>query len=382
MLIIHGCQPYSSKPKINTLKQPLRSLLLGTLCSISLTSFAGGSSSSAYFGTIKMFSAFIKTAAGNMADGNRVVFAPNYSNAVDGNDAIKLTNPGENFGLVRSQKTLAVEARQPISNDTLFYKMTNLVQQNYLLMLVPQNLEGTASICELIDNYRNTRTVISLTDTTKLTLTVNSDPGSKAANRLMIVFREIMAGPLPVKFTSISAEKNGNAIGIQWKVENELNISSYQLERSSNGQNFISVNTTVPSSGVDGRATYQQSDLSPLSATAYYRVKAINVNGKLEYSAIVKTAAVDISKPKAITLYPNPATDRTVQVQFSNFAPGSYTIKVSNIFGQPVYTTSVKASGSNFVKAVTLPATLSKGNYSVMVIGEEGKAVTQQLVIN
>ncbi|MEP6750196.1 MAG: hypothetical protein ABJB86_20830, partial [Bacteroidota bacterium] len=69
---------------------------------------------------IKMLSSFLFTAGGTAADGNRVVFASQYSNGIDGNDAIKFTNPGENFGLLRNGSLLAVEARQPIANgDTL-----------------------------------------------------------------------------------------------------------------------------------------------------------------------------------------------------------------------------------------------------------------------
>lgn len=65
-----------------------------------------------------------------MADGNIVVFDKIFRDAIDGNDALKLTNGGENFGLKRDGKLLAIEARASVvATDMLFYNMTNLRQQ-------------------------------------------------------------------------------------------------------------------------------------------------------------------------------------------------------------------------------------------------------------
>lgn len=317
-----------------------------------------------------------------MADGNRVVFAPNYSNAVDANDAIKLTNPGENFGVLRDNKLLAVEARQPISTDTLFYRMTNLVSQTYKLVLVPQNLIGTNSICELIDNYKNTRTFISLMDTTTLDFIVTNDAGSKAVNRLMLVFGPA-AGPLPVKFTSISATQKQGSVVIQWKVEDELNVRQYEVERSENGSVFRRINNAVSSSALDGKATYSNTDMSPLATMGYYRIKAISNDGKVQYSAIVRTFASDISEIKAtIRLYPNPTADRVVQVQFMNYITGNYSIRITDMLGQMVYSASQQVTSTNFIKSIILPSTVSSGNYNVSVIGSDGQITTRQVVVN
>ncbi|MEI9934431.1 MAG: hypothetical protein WDM71_06170 [Ferruginibacter sp.] len=48
-----------------------------------------------------------------VADGNVIVFDNAYSDSVDGNDALKLFNSGENLGILRSNKTLVIEARKP-----------------------------------------------------------------------------------------------------------------------------------------------------------------------------------------------------------------------------------------------------------------------------
>ncbi|RYE17216.1 MAG: hypothetical protein EOP51_24315, partial [Sphingobacteriales bacterium] len=87
---------------------PMRLLVLLLLCS-----FQGFSNpfnltpSRQPLTEIKMLSTFLIAANGNMADGNRCVFDAQYSNAVDRYDAVKMTNPGENFGLFRQGWALA-----------------------------------------------------------------------------------------------------------------------------------------------------------------------------------------------------------------------------------------------------------------------------------
>ena len=62
-------------------------------------------------------------------DGTINIFAPGFSNNIDGSDAIKIPNPNENIGLIRNNQTLVIEARQPVvSRDTIFYRLWNLMQ--------------------------------------------------------------------------------------------------------------------------------------------------------------------------------------------------------------------------------------------------------------
>ncbi|RYE15126.1 MAG: hypothetical protein EOP51_27215, partial [Sphingobacteriales bacterium] len=147
---------------------PIRLLALLLLCSIQ--GFANPnypSNAGQPFTEIKMLSTFLYAANGNMADGNRCVFDAQYSNAVDRYDAVKMTNPGENFGLFRQGYALAVEARQPIAiGDTLHYKMSNLAVQTYTVSIQVQYLEGTNVFAEFVDRFTNIRRVVSFTSTT------------------------------------------------------------------------------------------------------------------------------------------------------------------------------------------------------------------------
>jgi hypothetical protein len=82
----------------------------------------------------------VSGAYGNM-DGCVAAFYTGGSNAVDGNDAIKLGNPGENLALFNANFSLSIEHRAPIEdNDFLTLRLTQaIVGSNYKLKLYTEN---------------------------------------------------------------------------------------------------------------------------------------------------------------------------------------------------------------------------------------------------
>jgi hypothetical protein len=224
---------------------------------------------------------------------------------VDHDDAQKTGNAGENFGLTRSNKLLAVETRGDVkSEDTLYYYMSNLRPMNYKLKFIPKNMPMASA--ELIDKHLNSRTPISLIDTSYVSFDVSADAASAASDRFMLVFKP--TAPLPVSFTSISANRNSeNKIVVNWKTENEVNVNRYELERSANGRSFDKINTKVSSDNNGSNASYTHLDEAPLQGANFYRVKAIGENGQVQYSAIVKVLGVNATP--AISVYPNPVKD-------------------------------------------------------------------------
>ncbi len=139
----------------------------------------------------QFFRASLFTANGVLADGNAVVFDPMFANAVDKDDAHKISNAGENFGLMRNNQHLAVEARRPVSNtDTIYYQLSNLRKQNYQLRFAVKNMQSTGLTAWLADRYLQTNTQLSLTDSSFVNILINNDPGSYAGNRFYVLFKK------------------------------------------------------------------------------------------------------------------------------------------------------------------------------------------------
>ncbi|MBC7536911.1 MAG: T9SS type A sorting domain-containing protein, partial [Ferruginibacter sp.] len=139
----------------------------------------------------RYFRATLFTQGAVIADGNAVVFDPAFDNGINADDAYKFPNAGENFGLVRNGQKLSVEARRPVNKtDTLFYSITNLRKLPYELRFAPKNMQNIGFKAYLIDNYLHNSTELSLFDSSFITININNDSLSYAADRFFVVFKK------------------------------------------------------------------------------------------------------------------------------------------------------------------------------------------------
>jgi hypothetical protein len=94
--------------------------------------------------------------------------------------------------------------------------------------------------------------------------------------------------PLPVTITAFKAAYTTNgSVKLTWNTEEESRINYYDVERSSNGIQFNQV-TRVNARNVAAPSEYVAEDLSPAAGISYYRLKIVDVDGKVEYSKTVK----------------------------------------------------------------------------------------------
>lgn len=314
----------------------------------------------------------MSTGQPNIADANVVVFSPEYSDAIDENDAIKATNFGDNFGLLVNGLPYVVEARQPVSeNDTIFFNMRKIKLQPYRLEFIAEHFDNSlAGFFE--DQYLQLSTPLNMAGTTSVDFSVTSDLASAAPDRFRIVFKNLR--PLPVTFTSITAVKNNNGNVVEWKVENEINIAAYEIERSTDGINFSKVGAA--SAGSTG---YNWFDAYPVSGDNFYRVKSIGTRGAASYSRIVKVGGV--KGRTGYTVYPNPSTDGSFGLQMSNLSAGLYTVKITNGNGQLIWKQSVSHPGGTSTSIINPASQLGSGNYQLEVIDITGKSTVIKVMV-
>jgi len=279
----------------------------------------------------QFFRSYLYNDAGDIVDGNSVVFDEGFSNTVDTDDAMKIMNSGENFGLRRDNKILAVEARSLIENkDTIYYNMVNFGRHTYHLHLAPQNMNRSGLLAFLIDNYLKTTTPVSLEDNTVADITVNSDSASAAPARLSIIFKS--ATPLPVSFTSIHAYAENGDVLLKWEVEDERNIMQYEIEKSLDGNTFTKLENVVATNGASN--SYHWIDQNAAAGYNFYRIRSMDANGKAAYSEIVK--AFIGNRISGIIVYPNPVKNGVVNLQFNQQPAGKYRIRIITESGEVV----------------------------------------------
>ena len=182
----------------------------------------------------------------------------------------------------------------------------------------------------LEDAYLRTSTPISLTGTTDYDFSINADAASANMERFRIVFRQ--ATLLPVTITSVKAYESNDNIAVDWKVENEINIVKYEIEKSLNGTSFTAVGTQVVKGNNNSSNTYSWIDQNVSAGTNYYRIKIFDASGEVKYSSIVKVNIDAVAF--GITIYPNPVKGSVFNVQFKQQTSGKYQLRLLNNIGQ------------------------------------------------
>lgn len=115
-------------------------------------------------------------------------------------------------------------------------------------------------------------------------------------------------GLLPVKLTQFDVYTKGNMIQLNWTTASELNNKSFDIERSTDGINWVKIGT-VPSQSLNGNSNtklnYSFVDHYPADDINYYRLKQTDFDGQYEYSHISKT---EFRNSSPFQWYPNPTS--------------------------------------------------------------------------
>ena len=317
--------------------------------------------------------AFIKTnlfllnadSSKTLADGTLAEFNDGYSNAVDIADALKFGNVHETFCLKRNNQQLAVERRAPLTeNDTLFFQLNNAVRRNYQFEIVA-GINAPQWSAYLEDSYLKSSAIINLQDTTVINFTVTVDAASAVANRFRLVFKN-NGSPLPLTFISVKASRQNNNIGVEWAVENEVNISKYDIEKSVDGEHFLKVNT-VAARGFANTMLYNWLDVNAVQGNNFYRIKSIDNNGDIFYSRTVK---INFDNEEgSIAIYANPITNGHIDIQFLNQPKGIYQVQLFNNLGQLILTKNIIHPGGTVVTNISAgKGKIVAGTYHLQVI--------------
>jgi len=311
----------------------------------------------------------------SLDDVNVEVFSSAYSDSVDNNDALKLSNTGTNLGIVRDNQILSIEGRQPISvTDTIYYDLWNTVQKEYSFNFFPTQLDTAGLSASLIDKYLNTSTPIDLSTITNVHFTVDANPASADSLRFKLVFTN---NPVPVTFTNVKAYQQNTAIEVKWDVATESSISHYEVERSIDGINFSKA-ASVSAKNNGGATSYIWEDNAPQNGANYYRIKSIDINGSTKYTTIVKVMTGNIKS--GISIYPNPVSNERLGLQMQNLGAGKYALRLLSSGGQTVYSNYLNHSGGSATQILTLPK-LAGGMYKLEMITPQGNHYAEKVII-
>ncbi len=302
-----------------------------------------------------------------LMDGNMTNYAATYSNAIDGYDIWKMSNFGENFGILRSTANLVIERRNLITNcDTTYFRMWNVQQRNYRIQLITENLHTFNLFAFVRDSYLNQDIPVALNDTSNIDFAVTSVPASKAQNRFTLIYKNLntAGGALPVQFTSIQLQRKNNDVQVNWAVENEINMVKYVVEYATDAVNFTPVKE-VASNNSRSPKSYSIADSRSTATDHFYRIRGIDLGGKIQYSAIARLGA---SKgQQALNVYPNPVTNKTCQLQLEVTQASTYKVTLTSMNGQRQELSSLSVTAGQSLQTLSLPKNTIPGIYRLQL---------------
>jgi len=182
----------------------------------------------------------------------------------------------------------------------------------------------------------------------------------------------IMAGNgvVPVKLINFGAKASDRTNVLSWTTANEVNFSSFVVERSINGVDFSTVGSVKATGKATAEQTYSYTDANVSAlATCYYRLKMVDNNGSFTYSNVVKLS----KEVKAIfQIQSNPVVNTTLRVLGNNMKAA----KVYNTNGQLVLNQTIDTNSAD----INVSA-LSKGMYLINITAVDGTTQTEKFMV-
>ncbi|MFP5041802.1 autotransporter-associated beta strand repeat-containing protein [Parasediminibacterium sp. JCM 36343] len=326
-----------------------------------------------YFGTASpMIRVRLKSAANAPIDEAVLRFNSNGSKAyISDWDAATMGNASQAIAVLKGNTRYAIATFPDNVADTTPLSINSTTANSFHLSVSGlETLDNSQSIT-LRDKFL--ATCQDLRANPVYAFNVTSDTASKGNNRFDIVFGT-NSGTLPVNFTSITATENGGGVAVKWKVAQENNIASYNVERSVDGVSFAAI-TTVKATG---SVSYTiQDNLVPAASALYYRIKAIEQSGgKSVYSQVAKLTLDNSQLTTKLSIYPNPVKSQ-LNLSLSHASNGSYTVRVVTVAGIEVLRQAVQTSGT----AISINASkLASGVYMAELTNANGDKWMEKFV--
>ncbi|MEP7166175.1 MAG: Ig-like domain-containing protein, partial [Ferruginibacter sp.] len=141
--------------------------------------------------------------------------------------------------------------------------------------------------------------------------------------------------PLPITLLNFSGRNNGNYNILDWTTSSEQNSSYFNLERSTDGVNYVNAGTISAAGNSNIAKNYNYNDnISAINKNLYYyRLKMVDVTGSIKYSSVVKIRLN--SKGFNMEATPNPFADQ-LRINIETELSENAVISLKDISGRSI----------------------------------------------
>lgn len=149
---------------------------------------------------------------------------------------------------------------------------------------------------------------------------------------------------------------------LQWTTTNNEYVSQYHIERSTDGVHFTTLDAVQPATGNSGQYFIAQS--AGQSLHFFYRINAVESDGKSNYSAVLKSRSCGPGKP-LISIYPSIVHHSLTIAGLESVTGGISRFQLTDAAGRIVQETVIPAG--TYSREITLHPAVTSGLYFVSV---------------
>jgi lamin tail-like protein/type IX secretion system substrate protein len=194
-----------------------------------------------------------------------------------------------------------------------------------------------------------------------------------------IIVPECVEGTLPVELITFEAKNVGCDILVNWQTVIEENFDRFELQRSSDGFLFETINIAYGTGGSISQQ-YQYFDRNAIPQN-YYRLKMIDLDASFKFSAII-LVTTDCNEDNKFILYPNPINEEQNEVTIKFFTPSltqQVLLTIQDIHGRMLDSKNIN-SVSGWNSLVWNISDLPAGVFFFTLSKNGSKQITQRLI--
>ena len=186
---------------------------------------------------------------------------------------------------------------------------------------------------------------------------------------------------LPLIINQFNGNYSDGLIQLNWSTYSEINIDHFDVERSTDGNNFRQVGKIITESGqLNSNINYNYLDITADRGTNYYRLTMVDNNGNYTYSKTIMVN-VDVKGISVMIVYPNPFS-RRVQIRVNSDKAEKIAINIINSNGVLMSTQEAHTRvGYNNI-AINKVEALPGGVYYIEVVSSTRSLKTRVMKLN
>ncbi len=172
---------------------------------------------------------------------------------------------------------------------------------------------------------------------------------------------------LPVTWNQVDVNTLENGNEVVWSTSSEQNTSHFEVEYSEDAVQFYKVSENIPAAGNSSTTQYykflHESEMKPW---LYYRVKQVDLDGKVDYSKIVIAKRASKLPDFKVLIYPIPLIEGDLNLDIHSIAQTELQIRIIDLLGKEVHREKVPSKGYRTQYQLQLNH-LPKGQYHIQI---------------